>query len=57
MRTEVSIRVDDKLTAGQLIEKLKRFPADAKISVYTYQGDRPWDSGYSELEIEWSEDD
>jgi hypothetical protein len=44
------------MTAFDLISVLERVPKSARVSVYTSQGDRPWESDSHRLEVTWTEE-
>lgn len=52
MKMEARVRLDD-MSAKRLAQTLTQVPASAKVSVYNYSGDRPFESGYSELIFTW----
>lgn len=53
MNVTASITVDDGMTVEELRKTLDSVPGGAKISITSYNGDRPGESSYSTMEFRW----
>lgn len=40
-------------TVKDLVKMMEGIPDEAKVTINHYQGDRPWESGYSEIRFVW----
>lgn len=55
-KCEVEVEVHWNSNAGPLKDLLKTVPRDARVSVRTTPGDRPWESGQTFLKFTWTEE-
>lgn len=56
MKQTVSAKAEVKrgTTVAELKEILNDIPDDATITLSTYAGDRPWDSGTQHMNFSWT---
>ena len=53
MRMNATLNLKGTETVAELKSALEGVPDDAKFTVKSYAGDRPWDSGYSTITFNW----
>lgn len=57
--TAIKGRSTMTVTLNTTSEDVKKFLLDSpsgKFSIHTYQGDRPWESNWSEITVSWEYD-
>ena len=53
MDMRASIDLPHGITKAELIKAIEAIPDDAKVSVRSYAGDRPWESGTQTMSFNW----
>lgn len=53
MRINATIILSRDMTKGAFIEAIEAIPEDAKMSVKSYAGDRPFESGTEQVNFTW----
>lgn len=53
MDMRASIDLSHNITKEELLKAIEAIPDDAKVSVRSYAGDRPWESGTQTMSFVW----